>query len=92
MDEVFEKIFLPATEDNVEEVKTPRETKHEIPEDATSVEVENTLLEAVDNAADRIFLYCDAVDMKEPLLDDFLGEDLDDASESEQEEDDNPYP
>ena len=86
MGEVFERIFLPATEDNVEEVRTPRETKHEIPEDATSVEVVNTLLEAVDNVADRIFLYCDAVDMKEPLLDDFLGKDLEDASDSEQDE------
>ena len=47
-------------------MKTPRETKYEIPEDATSVEVENTLLEAVEDDADRIFLYCDAVDMKEP--------------------------
>ena len=45
----------------------------------------NTPLEA-DNAADRILLYCDAVDVKEPLVDDFLGEDLDKTK------DDNPYP
>ena len=43
----------------------------------------NTPLEAVNNVADRIFLYCD---VKEPLVDDFLGEDLDKTK------DDNPYP
>ena len=36
------------------------------------------------NFADRIFYTADAVDMKEPLLDDFLDEDLEDTSDSEQ--------
>ena len=55
-----------------------------ISEIATSIEVVNTLLEAVENFADRIFYTANAVDMKEPLLDDFLGEDPEDTSDSEQ--------
>ena len=65
-DEAFKESFLPATEDDVEEVKASREAENEIPDDATSVEVEDTPLEAVEDVADRIFLYCDIVDMKEP--------------------------
>ena len=64
MDEVFKGSFLPATEDDVEEVKTSRETEYEIPEDATSEEVENTLMEAVEDDADRIFPDCDTVDIQ----------------------------
>ena len=46
-DEVFEN--LPSsTGDNMEEVDTLKETKHEIGEIATSVEVVNTPLEAVE--------------------------------------------
>ena len=67
-------------------MSTLKETKHEISEIATSIEVMNTLLEAVENFADRIFYTADAVDMKEPLLDDFLDEDLKDTSDSEQDE------
>ena len=70
----------------MEEVSTLKETKHEISEIATSVEVVNTPLEAVETFADRIFYTADAVDMKDPLLDDFLDEDLEDTSDSEQDE------
>ena len=51
----------------MEDVSTLSETEHEIKEDATSVEVMNTLIEALEDFADRIFLYCDAVDMMKPL-------------------------
>ena len=51
----------------MEDVSTLSETEHEITEDATSVEVMNTLIEALEGFADRIFLYCDAVDMMKPL-------------------------
>ena len=67
LDEVFENLPSSAG-DNVEEVDTPKETKHEIGDIATSVEVVNTPLEAVETFADRIFYTADAVDMKEPLL------------------------
>ena len=51
----------------MEDVSTLSETEHEITEDATSVEVMNTPLEALEDVADRIFLYCDAVDIMKPL-------------------------
>ena len=83
--EAFENL-PPNAEDNVEDVGTLSETKHEITGDATSVEVMNTPLEALEDVADRIFLYCEAVDIMKPLQDDFLGEDLDDTSDSEQDD------
>ena len=70
----------------MEDVGTLSETKHEITGDATSVEVKNTPLDALEDVADRIFLYCEAVDIMKPLQDDFLGEDLDDTSDSEQDD------
>ena len=45
-------------------MKTSRETEYEIPEDATSKEVENTLMEAVEDDADGIFPDCDIVDIQ----------------------------
>ena len=51
----------------MEDVSNLSETEHEIKEDATSVEVMNTLIEALEDFADRIFLYCDAVDIMKPL-------------------------
>ena len=51
----------------MEDVGTLSETKHEITGDATSVEVKNTPLDALEDVADRIFLYCEAVDMMKPL-------------------------
>ena len=56
-----------STEDNVEDVSNLSETEREIKEDDTSVEVMNTLIEALEDFADRIFLYCDAVDIMKPL-------------------------
>ena len=46
-DEVLEDLPSSAG-DNVEEVDTPKETKHEIGDIATSVEIVNTPLEAVE--------------------------------------------
>ena len=66
MNEVFENLPSSA-EDNVEDVSTLSETEHKIKDNATSVEVMNTLIEALEDFADRIFLYCDAVDMMKPL-------------------------
>ena len=70
----------------MEDVSNLSETEHEIKEDATSVEVMNTLIEALEDFADRIFLYCDAVDIMKPLLDDFLGKDLSNTSDSDQDD------
>ena len=81
-DEVFEK--LPSSPgDNVEEVDTPKETKHEIGDVATSVEVVNTPLEAIVAFADRIFYTADK-GCEEASFDDFFDEDLEDTSDIEQ--------
>ena len=81
-DEVFEK--LPSSPgDDVEEVDTPKVTKHEIGDVATSVEVVNTPLEAIVAFADRTFYTADK-GCEEASFDDFLDEALEDASEIEQ--------
>ena len=66
-EEALEDDLLPAAEDNVEGVSNLSEREHEIKDNSTSVEVMNTLIEALGDFADRIFLYCDAVDMMKPL-------------------------
>ena len=85
-EEALEDVCLPAAEDNVEDISDLSEREHEIKDDATSIEVMNTLIEALEDFADRIFLYCDAVDMMKPLQDDSLGEDLSDTSDSDQDD------
>ena len=42
-------------EDNVEDISDLSEREHKIKDDATSVEVMNTLIEALEDFADRIF-------------------------------------
>ena len=51
----------------MEDVSNLSETEHEIKDDATSVGVMNTLIEALEDFADRIFLYCNDVDIMKPL-------------------------
>ncbi len=66
-EEALEDVLLPAQEDNVKDISDLSEREHEIKDNATSVEVMNTLIEALEDFADRIFLYCDTVDMMKPL-------------------------
>ena len=85
-EEALEDVRLPAAEDNVEDISDLSEREHEIKDNATSVEVMNTLIEALEDFADRIFLYCNAVDIVKPFQDESLGEDLSNTSDSDQDD------
>ena len=84
--EALEDVLIPAAEDNIEDISDLSEREHEKKDDATSIEVMNTLIEALEDFADRIFLYCNAVDIMKPLQDDSLGEDLSDTSDRDQDD------